>query len=144
MSETFINYGYGICISKLDIDSVERIEQLLSLAPEYQHKVHDWFEFKGYTEPTVDNYFEYDENSCIGLTTIIREALTEITGITFTECDDCEGNDYVIYKPSYPWSLPKNETNLTKEQIKDIFVKYCSIITDTPIEPEYQEAENYA
>ncbi len=41
---TWHNYGYGICVDEMKVDSVERIEALLALAPQYRDKIHDWFE----------------------------------------------------------------------------------------------------
>ena len=142
MSDSWINYGYGICVSNLKIDSVERIEKLLSLAPNCREKVHAWFKAESITNPTVDSYYEYDGMDCNGMTNIICESLYEASGVMFYECDDYNDNDYILYMPSYPWLLRKSEINVTEEQLKDIFMKFCSIITDTVIEPEYQEVKN--
>ena len=142
MYEVCIDQGYGVCVSAFKIESVERIEKLLSLAPEYREKVHRWFKAVGIENPTVNSYDEYDYNSCNGITTILREVLFEITGIEFYECDDCDGNDYILYKPSYPWNLPDEESDLTKEELREIFIKYCSMVTDSEIDPDYQSVEN--
>ena len=35
-------YGYGVCLSRLECDSMERMEKLLELAPEYYKSVQNW------------------------------------------------------------------------------------------------------
>lgn len=37
-------YGYGICVSDIEVESVEQIQALLNMAPEYEKKVRQWLE----------------------------------------------------------------------------------------------------
>ena len=35
-------YGYGICVSDLEIESPKRVQALLHHAPEYERQVEQW------------------------------------------------------------------------------------------------------
>ncbi len=139
---TWHNYGYGICTDELVIDSVERIEALLSLAPQYRAKIHDWFEDCEITEPTVDDYWEFDQDYHLGIATIMREVIEEAEGVEFLACDDFDDKAYLVYPPSYPWNLRKGEESLTEEAIVKILSKYINIVSDTEVDIEYQSIGN--
>ncbi len=64
---TWHNYGYGICTDDLKVDSVERIEALLAFAPKYRARIHEWLEDCEISEPTVDDYWEFDEYERLGI-----------------------------------------------------------------------------
>ena len=136
------NYGYGIITSKLKIDSTERIEALLSLAPEYQKELHTWFEDCEITEPTVEDYLEYDQDYNLGIATILRVVIQEAERVEFLACDDCNCQRFLMYPKLYPWQITDVDHNMTKERVQEILRKYVSIVSDTELEIDFQEAEN--
>lgn len=139
---TWHNYGYGICTSDLEIKSVKRIEELLIHAPEYRKEIQDWFDECDNREPTVDDYFDFDQDYQNGIATILKEVIKEATGIEFEACDDFDCMRYLIYMPSYPWSMTERDRTVTKEELDEVLKKYVSIITDSEIIIDYQEVEN--
>ena len=139
---TWHNYGYGICVDQIKVDSVERLETLLSQAPKYRQQIHEWFEDCEITEPTVDDYMEFDQDYYLGLATILQEVISEAEGVEFLACDDFDGIDFLIFEPLYPWQITEKEMTLTEERIAQIFQKYVSLLTDKPIAIEYQGVGN--
>ena len=139
---TWHTYGYGIRVDHIKERSVERLENLLSMAPEYQKELHTWLEECEITEPTFEDYMEFDQDYNLGLATILKEVIHEAENIEFTACDDFSGRDYLIYEASYPWYFNKTKTLPTEEAAEELFRKYISILTDAPILIEYQGVEN--
>ena len=68
--------------------------------------------------------------------------IEEAEGIVFSACTDFEGDQFLIYQPSYPWNLPEAETALTEERTDEILTKYVAILSDDPVEIDYQSVEN--
>ena len=139
---TWHNYGYGVRTDDVKIDSPDRIKELIHLAPEYEKSVEAFLSEAGIADPTVEDYLEQDEDFHDGLATILAEVIEEVEQITFTHCDDWDGRTYLIYPPSYPWLLPESEAALTEERIAAVLAKYISVLTDDPVEIDYQEVEN--
>ena len=136
------NYGYGICTDEIQIGSVERIEALLELAPLYRAEIHSWLEECEIKEPTVDDYLEFDQDYELGITTILSEVILEAEGIGFTACNDFNSCNYLIYTPSYPWTLPDKERGLTEKGVGKILQRYVGIVSDTMPDIDYQSVEN--
>ena len=139
---TWHNYGYGVRTDNIKILSVERLKNLIHLAPKYEKSAEDYFSEADIKDPSIDDYLELDQDYYDGLATILAEVIKEAESITFIHCDDWNGLTYLIYPPSYPWQMPENEANLTEEKIAAILRKYITILTDDPIEIDYQEVEN--
>lgn len=140
--QTWHNYGYGICVDDIKEQSVDRLEKLLELAPELQARMRDWLLKTGATAPTWDDYMGYDEDYDLGLAVILREAIQEIEGIELTACNNFECEKYLIYQPSYPWNLTDTERNLTEQNVKEILLRYVSVLTDETIPIDHQSVEN--
>lgn len=143
MAEHWVDYGYGICINDLEINSVERIEELLSHAPNYRENIHEYFNECEITEPTVDDYEEFDDDLCNGFATLLKKVIYEATGINLDSESDYSSIRYLIYSPRYPWNMTYEDVSVTKEKLNEIFNKYVSIITDSNIEIGIQAVENY-
>lgn len=140
--QTWHNYGYGICTDDIKTHSVERLENLLLLAPKFKAQVDEWLRKEDIKEPTWNDYMEFDEDYNLGLATLLKEVIEEAEGISLNACDDFEGTNYLMYQAKYPWSLTDIERNLTKEQVTEIFERYVGILTDEEILIADQEAEN--
>lgn len=140
--KTWHNYGYGICVSDIVDVPVERLVLLLEHAPVFHQEVNDWLAEQGIENPAFEDYMAYDKDYMLGLSTFLTRVIEEAEHVCFTACDDFNGNDYLIYMPSYPWELPENERSLTEERIEEVLRKYVSIITDDELTIDYQSAEN--
>ena len=140
--KTWHNYGYGIWVSDIVDVPVERLVHLLEQAPIFHQAVYDWLAEEGIENPAFEDFTAFDNDYMLGLSTILSRVIEEAEHISFTACDDFDGNDYLIYMPSYPWELPENERSLTEERIEDILRTYTSILTDDEITICYQSAEN--
>lgn len=140
--QTWHNYGYGICVSDIDEPSVERLNALLECAPESKARINSWFAENDIDKPTYDDYMEYDYTYMYGLATLLAEVIEEAEGVTLTACSNFDGDQYLIYQPSYPWDRTEAEADLTSEKIDEILIKYVSILTDESIDIDYQSVEN--
>lgn len=136
------NYGYGICVDDIGEENIERLQTLLLQAPKVKAKIESWLAERKIKAPTWNDYMEFDQDCCLGLATILSEVIAEAEGINLTACDDYDGNAYLLYKPMYPWQMDDIDCGQTEEKIAGIFRRYISILTDTPIEIDYQEVEN--
>lgn len=134
-------YGYGICLSRLECDSMERMQKLLKLAPKYYKSVQNWLGERCIEKPDVDDILGSDQEYHLGLATVLQNVILEAENIRFTACDDYNSETY-LYEPSYPWSVPEKERNLTEETLRQILAKYISILTDDVFEVDYCSVEN--
>lgn len=134
-------YGYGI---RTDIihTTVEKIEKLLNLAPNYKKEIHTWMQESDITKPTVDDYLDYDQDTQLGLATILSEVIFEAENIHLECAENFDCDKFLLYTPEYPWRMKENEHTLTEAQITDIFKKYVSILTDKEIPIEYKSVAN--
>jgi hypothetical protein len=142
--QTWHIYGFGVETSEINQGelTVERIENLLSLAPDFRKKIHQYFDELDLTEPEVDDYLEFDQDYYHGIAYLLREVIEEDANIFLSTCDSCNEEIYLLYSPSYPWEVRDEERNLTEESLKEMFNKYLSIICDTIPEVDYQSCEN--
>ena len=85
-------YGYGVCLSRLECDSMERMQRLLELAPEYHQSVQNWLKEQHITKPGVDDILESDQEYRLGLATVLQNVILEAENIRFTACDDAAIN----------------------------------------------------
>ena len=72
----------------------------------------------------------------------LAHVLYEIINLSVSVALDFGNRHYILYKPSYPWSIPDGEENLTEEDVLRIFRKYISVVTDDDIFIDYQSVEN--
>lgn len=135
-------YGYGICLSRLECDSMERMQKLLKLAPKYYESVQNWLREQRIEKPDMGDIMESDQEYHLGLATVLQNVILEAENIRFTACDDYNSEIYLVYEPSYPWSMPEKERNLTEETLRQILAKYISILTDEVFEVDYCSVEN--
>ncbi len=139
---TWHNYGYGICVDDIKEQDVARLQELLNHAPEFHATVQRWLAEAGITEPTWNDYMEFDQDCSSGLATLLQKVIEEAEGIQMTACDDYDSVSYLLYQPSYPWNLMEQERNLTEQQIAEIVSRYVRILTSEPIDIDYQSVEN--
>ena len=137
---TWHNYGYGICVDDIKEEDVGKLQELLNHAPEFHATIQRWLTEANITEPTWDDYMEFDQD--LGLATLLQKVIEEAEGIQMTACNNFDSVAYLLYSPSYPWQLKNSERDLTEEQIVQLFGRYVRILTDIPIDVDYQSVEN--
>lgn len=143
--ETWHNYGYGIKVDDIGEVSAEKICSLIHMSPELEKEVQQWFLEAGISEPEVDDYFEALPDDEMGrLGTLLKLVIRETEGIELFCCDDFDDQLYLIYLPSYPWQMVENHAQLTEEFLQRIFAKYTQVLTDEPIEVDFQSVGNGA
>jgi hypothetical protein len=139
---TWHNYGFGICVDDVDTQDVARLETMLKLTPELEQKIHNWLKESSINEPTWADYMEFDQDFGLGLATILQDVIRESEGICLTACNNYDGKAYLLYQPDYPWNMLERERNLTEQDIVSLFQRYVGMLTDKPVNVDYQEVEN--
>lgn len=140
--ESWHTYGYGICVSDITERSVERLQILISMAPEYQKAIQEWLKECEIAAPTYEDYLDFDQDFRLGLATILKEVILEAEGIELVACDDYDDKDYLLYCPSYPWYQSGRKQLKTEEAAAKLFQKYVAVLTDDAIDIDYQSVEN--
>ena len=136
------NYGYGVCLAGLGYKSVAKMKVLLSHAPKLKQRVQDWFDECEITEPTMDDYLDYDQDFFLGIGTLLRDVIAEAEGIELLACDDYDEHIYLLYPPIYPWNITKSDLEMTEERIENVIRKYLSIVAEKDFDVAYQAVEN--
>ena len=60
-------YGYSVELTDILCESPDRIKLLLSVTPDFEKKVNEWFKQCGIKETTVEDYAEFDQDYHLGL-----------------------------------------------------------------------------
>lgn len=139
---TWHTYGYGVCVSEIKDTSVERLQSLISMAPVYQRNIQGWLSDCGISEPTYEDYMEFDQDFRLGLATMLKEVISEAENIELEACDSYDGETYLLYCPEYPWNQDGHKQLTTEDAAIELFQKYISVLTDEPIDIDYQSVEN--
>lgn len=141
---TWTDYGYGIDTDDIIGDvTVERLQKLISMAPEFNKKVEEYFGRYDIENPDLDDYFDCDLVDGYSLSGIIKEVINELEDVRFSSFIDYDGADYLVFEPMYPWSFcTEKEKNLTMTDVDNIINKYVSIISDEKYSIDYQEIHN--
>lgn len=135
-------YGYGICVSDITDESLERLQKLVSMAPKYEKRIQEWLDSCKISEPAYEDYMEFDQEYLLGLATILKEVILETEDIELEACDSHDGTEYLLYMPDYPWNRGNHRQLMTEDAVVRLFKKYVSILTDEAVEVDYQSVEN--
>lgn len=142
--KTWIDYGYGVCVDDIKT-TPERLLKLAAMKPDVNKIVKDYLDEiyeDGYEieDLTMDDFndlegvhYEY------GVDFVLYNV---IDGIPITYSTDYNGTGYILYTPTYPWWLKKDERNLAEEDVANVFRKYIQVLTDDPVKIDYYEVEN--
>lgn len=141
-SATWVNYGYGVCLKGLEFNSIERVEKMLSYAPNFRKTIHEWFKQCEIEHPTMEDYLDFDQDYYNGMAFLLKSVMVEAEQIPFASCDDASGATYVLFQPSYPWDMTRNQRKVTKRKIEKVIKKYLSMITDSKFAVCFEAAEN--
>ena len=135
-------YGYGVMLSDFTNISIAAVIDLVQQAPHYAVGFNEWRSECELEDLTLDDLEEFDQDFCLGLATILKEIIEECEGIVLTACSDFDGNKYLLYAQEYPWRMSEAEKGLQENDIRSLFVKYLSKITDETIDVDYYGPEN--
>lgn len=134
--------GYGFCVDDIHT-TPKRLMELAAMNEKVLRKVTAYLDeyYPGWTTESLDmEDFNDLEGDCgeIGLAYV----LYEVIDLRITVTSDFDGRYYILYEPSYPWTISEDEENLTEEDVLRIFRKYISVVTDEGIFIYYQSVEN--
>lgn len=139
---TWHNYGYGVCLAGLGFKSVDKMRILLEHAPKVKQSIQEWFDECEITEPTMDDFLDYDRDYYLGIGALLRDVIAEAEEIELLACDDFDGHIYLLYPPMYPWNTTDTDLKMTEEKIEKVIRKYLSIVAEKDFDVDYQSAEN--
>ena len=134
---TWHTYGYGICVSGIREPSIERLQNLLAMAPVLQRNVQEWLASHGIPDPDYEDYMEFDQDYRLGLATILKEVILEAENVELEACDSFEGKDYLLFCPNYPWNRKNQRQLKTEEAVAELFRKYILVLTDEAIDIDH-------
>ena len=129
MTETYHIYGFGVELSQIGEVELERLEQLIGMAPVLESKIRKWFKEENINKPKLKNYYEFDEEN-LGLPTLLKEVIFELEGIDLTACEDLNNRQYLLYESKYPWNMTTIDCFMTPERLSNLYRKYLKIISD--------------
>lgn len=136
--------GCGFCVDNIHT-TPKRLMELAAMNEKVLRRVEEYLneEHPGWTIESLNmedfNDLEgyYGET---GLAYVLYKVIFAELAVTVTS--DFDNRYYILYEPSYPWSIPDGEENLTEEDVLRIFRKYISVVTDEYIFIDYQSVEN--
>lgn len=140
MTETYHIYGFGVELSQLGQISLDRLEQLIGMAPVFESKIKKWFNDEKIKKPTLENYYEFDEEN-LGLPTLLKEVIFELEGVDLTACEDLNNKAFLLYESKYPWNMTPVDCFMTPERLSSLYRKYIRIISDSDYEIECHSVE---
>ena len=140
MTETYHIYGFGVELSQLGEISLDRLEQLIGMAPVFESKIKKWFNDEKIKKPTLENYYEFDEEN-LGLPTLLKEVIFELEGVDLTACEDLNKKAFLLYESKYPWNMTPVDCFMTPERLSSLYRKYIRIISDSDYEIECHSVE---
>lgn len=108
---TWHDYGYGFCVSRLNKTALKRIEQTF----DYDKDSDDAFEYVSdcwdvWLQETVDYLNEKYESK------------------SFIYSTDFDGDTYIMFAVSYPWYISEKDKSRTTTEIDEIFCEYMKSI----------------
>lgn len=134
--------GFGFCVDDIHT-TPKRLMELAAMNEKVLRRVEEYLneEHPGWTIESLNmEDFNDLEGDCGE--TCLAHVLYEIINLSVSVALDFGNRHYILYEPSYPWSIPDGEENLTEEDVLRIFRKYISVVTDDDIFIDYQSVEN--
>lgn len=108
---TWHDYGYGFCVSRLNKTALKRIEQTF----DYDKDSDDALDYLSdcwdiWLQETVDYLNEKYESK------------------SFIYSTDFNGDIYIMFAVSYPWYISEKDKSRTTKEIDEIFCEYMKSI----------------
>ena len=134
--------GYGFCVDDIHT-TPKRLMELAAMNKKVLRRVEAYLDeyYPGWTSESLNMEDFNDLEGDCGETGLAH-VLYEVIDLRVTVTSDFDNRYYILYEPSYPWSIPDGEEHLTEEDVLRIFRKYISVVTDENIFIYYQSVEN--
>lgn len=110
---TWHDYGYGFCVSRLNKTALKRIEQTFNVDEDDKNYLDedDLVDFwDNWLQETVDYLNEKYESK------------------SFIYSTDFDGDMYIMFAVSYPWYSSEKDKSRTTKEIDEIFCEYMKPI----------------
>lgn len=150
------NYGYGIVATDdMMPKSTQHILNLLHHAPSLEKSC--LADLNSYLEDNPDMAnavtdipvakclqilleMDYEWEDFKTVLPIIQAVIYETEGINLCHAQDVyDDKEYLAFTPRYPWYLAKNERDITQISLRDIVMKYLSMVCDA--QPDFTTYE---
>ena len=112
---TWTDYGYGVCVDNINT-TPERLLKLAAQKPEVLKEVRDYLD-EYFGEPykdedlTMEDFEELEGDYCERGVAYVLYHVIPNDELLVTYTYDYNGTPYILYTPSYPWSMKENEKN---------------------------------
>ena len=145
--KTWNVYGIGVNVSEIETDP----HRLIKLAEESPDVLKDLREYladklgENYKDEdlTLDDFDEYEGSTFLdsGVTHVLFEVMQDLFGEIF-ECVDAYNCDsFILYIPSFPWGMTRDEKRLQEGDVIRMFTRCVNILTDEPVTIGYHDVE---
>lgn len=141
---TWTTYGFGFCASDINT-TPEKLMKLASIDQEVLADIKESFLYEFGNVPKIEDLTIEDFNELegdygeYGIAYVLKQVIDEIP---IDVVNDYDGNWYILYCPTFPWNMQKQELDLTSAKVAAIFQRYIDILTDEYIEIDFQTVEN--
>ncbi len=124
--------GFGFCVDDIHT-TPKQLMELAAMNEEVLRRVEEYLneEHPGWTIESLnmEDFNDLEGNyGETGLAHVLYKVIFAELDVTVTS--DFDNKYYILYEPSYPWNMPKNEENLTSDDVFKVFWKYISVVTD--------------
>lgn len=141
---TYIVYGYGFCVDDIHT-TPEKLLKLAATKPEVLREVRTYLAekfYKGYEDKDLDMSDFCDLEGDFGEHGLSYVLLNVIDDFEVEYANDYDGTEFILYTPTFPWCLKEEELHLNRSEVKNIFMKYISVLTDEYVVIDYYNVEN--
>lgn len=130
--------GYGIQFDKHcgSNTTVDRIQAMLALAPEFKKRVDDYVDGFGLKpcELSVEEYEQFDEDYQCGIPALIAGVINEYYNSNFVEAGLDDAGVLYLYIPQIlPWQCDDFMKNLSECDACDILRKFYHMLYDNDV-----------
>ena len=134
--------GFGFCVDDIHT-TPKRLMELAAMNEKVLRRVEEYLN-EYYPGWTIESLNMEDFNNLEGDygETGLAYILYEVIDLSVTVTSDFNNWYYILYEPSYPWTIPDGEENLTEEDVLRIFRKYISVVTDRDVFIGYRSVKN--
>ena len=140
---TWSTYGYGAKIPDSKVSTEKLIEFMKNhLSDYYEEYWKDSEDELDYKELRYE--YEGDYYSNCGLASMLSDVIRNEKGIDLVSCDDFDGNIYLLFCPTYPWTKvsEQEKTIKTPEDVEHLINEYWKELSDIPLEFDNQDVQN--
>lgn len=135
--------GYGFCVDEINTTPEKLMNLAMKHPPVYKNildylsrKYPNGWDMKLLTMEDFDDlYGDYGEHG-------VAYVLYQILPIDVVWCCTFDAEQYILYEPKYPWSMPDDEKEMKEEHVEELFCYFIGQLTDEYIPIGYYSVEN--